>query len=155
MYFTFVFTGDFLLAAHTFFALAKYVATERQITLLLSPRTHQSSLVFSSSRRSSNIWITKNVLCYWTSVGKSRNVCQYNCQDNTPAHNVLSVKRFLAKNLTPILQHPPYSLDLAPCDFWLFPKLKSALKGIHFESVEAVKIKSTEVLKAMQEKYFQ
>ncbi|KAL4126402.1 hypothetical protein QTP88_010624 [Uroleucon formosanum] len=53
----------------------------------------------------------------------------------------LSVKRFLAKNRTPVLQHPPYSPDLAPCDFWLFPKLKSALKGTHFESVEAVKTK--------------
>ena len=24
---------------------------------------------------------------------------------------------------------PPYSLDLAPCEFWLFPKIKSPLKG--------------------------
>jgi len=24
---------------------------------------------------------------------------------------------------------PPYSPDLAPCDFWLFPELKSLLKG--------------------------
>jgi len=46
---------------------------------------------------------------------------------------------------------PPYS----PCDFWLFPTLKSELKGTHFESVEAVKTKSTEVLKALQEKDFQ
>jgi len=76
-------------------------------------------------------------------------------QDNAPAHSALSVKRFLAKNRTPVLQHPPYSPDLAPCDFWLFPKLKSALKGTHFESVEAVKTKTTEVLKTLQEKDFQ
>jgi len=36
----------------------------------------------------------------------------------------------------------------------LFPKLKSALKGIRFEQVEAAKTKSTEVLKALQEKDF-
>ncbi|KAL4089073.1 hypothetical protein QTP88_024146 [Uroleucon formosanum] len=65
-------------------------------------------------------------------------------QDNAPAHSALSVKRFLAKNRTPVLQQPPYSPDLAPCDFWLFPKLKSALKGTHFESVEVVKTKATE-----------
>ncbi|KAL4098417.1 hypothetical protein QTP88_023036 [Uroleucon formosanum] len=76
-------------------------------------------------------------------------------QDNAPAHSALSVKRFLAKNRTPVLQHPPYSPDLAPCDFWLFPKLKSALKGTHFGSVEVVKTKATEVLKALQEKDFQ
>jgi hypothetical protein len=37
--------------------------------------------------------------------------------DNTLAHNVLSVKTFLAKYKTPVLEHPPYSLDLAQCDF--------------------------------------
>jgi hypothetical protein len=30
------------------------------------------------------------------------------------------------------LDHPPYSPDLAPCDFRLFPKLKTALKGHRF-----------------------
>jgi hypothetical protein len=29
-----------------------------------------------------------------------------------------------------VLEHPPYSPDLAPCDFFLFPKIKSALKGV-------------------------
>ena len=31
---------------------------------------------------------------------------------------------------------PLYSLDLAPCDLWLFPKLKSPLKGKRFQTVE-------------------
>jgi transposase len=57
-----------------------------------------------------------------------------------PAHNALSVKQFLAnKNIT-VLEHPPYSPDLAPCDF--FPKIKSVLKGTHFVSVENVKAKN-------------
>lgn len=45
-------------------------------------------------------------------------------RDNAPAHNALSVKRFLTKYRTSVLQHtlilPPYSPDLAPCDFWLY-----------------------------------
>jgi hypothetical protein len=41
--------------------------------------------------------------------------------DNAPAHNALSVKTFLAKHKIPVLEHPPYSPDLAPCDFFLFP----------------------------------
>ncbi|GFV60985.1 mariner Mos1 transposase [Trichonephila clavipes] len=49
-------------------------------------------------------------------------------QDSAPAHSVLSVKRFLAKHSIPVLEHPPYSPDLAPCDFYLFPKVKYALK---------------------------
>jgi len=31
-----------------------------------------------------------------------------------------------------VVPHPPYSPDLAPSDFWLFPKLKEMLKGQHF-----------------------
>ena len=67
-------------------------------------------------------------------------------QDNAPAHNALSVKQFLAEKRITVLEHPPYSPDLAPCDFYLFPKVKSALKGTFFQSVEEVKTK-TDLLK--------
>jgi len=63
--------------------------------------------------------------------------------------NALSVKRYLAKNNIPVMEHPPYSPDLAPCDFFLFPKIKSALKGTRFESVDAVKAKATQLLNSI------
>ncbi|GFY09863.1 putative mariner transposase [Trichonephila clavipes] len=44
-------------------------------------------------------------------------------QDSAPPHSALSVKRFLAKHSIPVLEHPPYSPDLAPWDFYLFPKV--------------------------------
>jgi histone-lysine N-methyltransferase SETMAR len=56
--------------------------------------------------------------------------------DNAPARNTLSVKRFLAKQKISMLEHPPYSPDLAPCDSFSFPKIKSALRGTRFESVD-------------------
>ena len=34
---------------------------------------------------------------------------------------------------------PPYSPDLAPCDFWLFPKLKKKLRGCRYETIEEMK----------------
>jgi len=37
------------------------------------------------------------------------------------------------------LQHPPYSPDLAPCDFWAFPTLKAQLRGKRFSSDDEVK----------------
>jgi len=40
--------------------------------------------------------------------------------DNAPAHTALSIREFLAKKNIPVLPHPPYSPDLAPCDFYLF-----------------------------------
>ena len=45
--------------------------------------------------------------------------------DNAPAHTALSIREFLAKKNIPVLPHPPYSPNLAPCDFYLFSKLKS------------------------------
>jgi len=56
--------------------------------------------------------------------------------DNAPAHTALSIREFLAKENIPVLPHPPYSPDLAPCVFYLFPELKSELKGRHFRAME-------------------
>ncbi|KYM95644.1 hypothetical protein ALC62_13759, partial [Cyphomyrmex costatus] len=50
----------------------------------------------------------------------------------------LIVKQFLATKNVTIIKHPPYSPDLAPADFMLFPKLKVALKGERFKDVESI-----------------
>lgn len=75
-------------------------------------------------------------------------------QDNAPAHTALVVKTFLAKHGIPVLDHPPYSPDLAPCDFFMFPKVKEVLKGTRFETVEAVKQKATETMNMLTENDF-
>jgi len=72
-------------------------------------------------------------------------------QDNVLAHNALSDKTFLTKHKITVLEHPPCSPDLAPCDFILFPELKSALKGSRFESIGAVKAKATELMNKLSE----
>ena len=40
------------------------------------------------------------------------------------------------------VRHPPYSRDLAPCDFWLFPKLR----GRRYETIEEMKEGVTKVI---------
>ena len=52
-----------------------------------------------------------------------------NDNDNEPAHSSNLVHQFLAKYKILQLRQPPYSLDIASCEFWIFPKLKMALKG--------------------------
>jgi len=56
------------------------------------------------------------------------------------------VQQFLAKHGTAQLQQPPYSPELAPCDFFLFPGLKKVLKGHRFEATEDIKRNSTKTL---------
>ena len=40
------------------------------------------------------------------------------------------------------VRHPPYSPDLAPCDLWLFPKLR----GCRYETIEEIKEVVTKVI---------
>jgi hypothetical protein len=42
--------------------------------------------------------------------------------DDALAHDALAVREFLAKKSIIKLKHKPYSPDLTPCGFWLFPK---------------------------------
>ena len=46
--------------------------------------------------------------------------------DNASSHKC-EVKSFLASEKVKVLNHPPYSPDLSPCDFFLFPRLKKML----------------------------
>ena len=47
--------------------------------------------------------------------------------DNASTHKCEVVKSFLASEKVEVLNHPPYSPDLSPCDFFLFPRLKKML----------------------------
>jgi hypothetical protein len=46
-------------------------------------------------------------------------------------------------------EHPAYSLDLAPSDFFLFPKITEILKGRHFGEIDDIRNITTAALKAM------
>jgi histone-lysine N-methyltransferase SETMAR len=75
--------------------------------------------------------------------------------DNASAHTALSVQRFLATNNMAVVPHPPYSPYLAPCDFFLLPKIKMTLKGRRFNDVEEIQAESQAALDAVQKEKFQ
>ena len=52
------------------------------------------------------------------------------------------VGEFLAKNKTVNMCKPPYTRDLDPSDFFLFPKRKAMMKGEFFATIEEIKEKS-------------
>ena len=54
--------------------------------------------------------------------------------DNAPADRTLATQKKLAYLGYQSLDHTPYSPDLAPSDYQLFPELKNQLKGRHFSS---------------------
>ena len=71
-------------------------------------------------------------------------------QDNAPVHNSILVTDFLTKMGIKIVPHPPYSPDLAPCDFWLFLKLR----GCRYETIEEMKKAVMKVIDTLTQEDF-
>ena len=51
-----------------------------------------------------------------------------------PLINVRLLSLYLSSEKVKVLNRPPYSPDLSPCDFFLFPRLKKMLSGNKYAS---------------------
>jgi len=75
--------------------------------------------------------------------------------DNAPAHRAVTTNEFLVKHNILSLPHPPYSPDLAPCDFFLFPQLKKTMKASRFDYVEDIQANMTRQLRDITKRDYQ
>ena len=71
-------------------------------------------------------------------------------QDNAPDPNSILVTDYLIKIGIKTVPHPPYSPAFAPCDFWLFPKLR----GYRYEKIEVMKEAVTMVMDTLTQEDF-
>ena len=71
-------------------------------------------------------------------------------QDNALVHNSMLVTDYLTKMGINTVPRPPYSPDLAPCDFCLFPKLR----GCRYETIEEMKEAVTKVIDTLTKEDF-
>ena len=71
-------------------------------------------------------------------------------QDNAPVPNSILVTDYLTKMGIKTVRHPPYSLDLSPCDFYLFPKLR----GCRYDTIEEMKEAVTKVIDTLTQEDF-
>jgi hypothetical protein len=68
--------------------------------------------------------------------GDKRTEC---CLTTTqPSHTFFSTIKCRTESNMTLVPHPPYSPDLAPCDFSLFPRLKIKMKGLHVDTIEVI-----------------
>ena len=63
-------------------------------------------------------------------------------ENNAPVHNSILVTDYLTKMGIKTISRPLYSPDRAPCDFWLFPKLR----GCRYETIKEMKEAVTKVI---------
>ena len=75
-------------------------------------------------------------------------------QDNAPVHNSILVTDYLTKIGIKTVPHPPYSRDLAPNDFCLFPKLNEKLRGCRYETIEEMKEAVTKIIDTLTQEDF-
>lgn len=59
-------------------------------------------------------------------------------QDNAPCHKSILTMAKISELKYELLEHPPYSPDLAPSDFYLFPALKKFMRGKRFSTNDEV-----------------
>ena len=71
-------------------------------------------------------------------------------QDNAPVHNSILVTVYLTKIGIKTAPQHPYSPDLAPCNFWLLPKLR----GCRYETIEEMKEAVMEVIDTLTQEDF-
>jgi len=74
--------------------------------------------------------------------------------DNVPTHKAASVCQFLTPKNVTTHYHPLYYPDLSLPDYFLFPKLKMKLKGLHFVDVAEIQEGITDELKKVQKENF-
>lgn len=74
--------------------------------------------------------------------------------DNARPHTSRQTQDLITTYGWIVVPHPPYSPDLAPSDFHLFPKLKEHLSGMKFSSDEEVKTAVTDYLNGLAEEFF-
>lgn len=79
--------------------------------------------------------------------------------DNASSHTSYATTEFLSNQKIELMSHPPYSPDLAPNDFFLFPNIKNKLRGQRFstpeEAVDAFKNHVLEVPQSEWKKCFE
>ncbi|XP_015432649.1 PREDICTED: histone-lysine N-methyltransferase SETMAR-like [Dufourea novaeangliae] len=74
--------------------------------------------------------------------------------DNAPAHSSAIAQEKLSKLKFEILPHPPYSPDLVPSDFHVFPKLKTFLAGKRYQTNEEAMEAVNEYFGDLEESHF-
>lgn len=75
-------------------------------------------------------------------------------QDNAPSHKSAYTQAMMDKLNMKTVDHPPYSPDLAPNDFYLFPTLKAELRGRRMGSIEEIQNTVCSVFKSIPKDSF-
>ena len=109
-----------------FFGKSGHLAT---VLLRTDGQSMRTGTCITASRK-------RKVFEVWCQRHPQMGLCGLFLHDNASVHTAATTVDFLNDSEVQLLPHPPYSPDLSPCNFYLFPKNEKQLNGIVFESAE-------------------
>ena len=129
----------------------KHACTPKSKKARQSKSTHKLDPFFDS---------TGMIYMHWVPTGQTVNkeyyieVLMEFHQNNAPVNNSILVTEYLTKMAIKTARHPSYCQDLAPCDFWLLPKLKEKHRGGRYLTIEEMKEAVTKVIDTLKQEDF-
>lgn len=112
--------------------------SKKMIACFFSKTGHVATVALEDRRTVNAEWYSTiclpEVIDEWRKTNRKRRLILH--QDNASAHTAGSTIAFLKEKNVDLMSHTPYSPDLSPCDFFLFPKVKNLMRGQRFRTPE-------------------
>ncbi|CAH1993670.1 unnamed protein product [Acanthoscelides obtectus] len=103
----------------------------QMVATFVSKAGHIATILFNEQRTVTADWYTT---IYLPKIHSERRIILH--QDNASSNTPQKTWQYLTEENVDLLDHPPYSPDLSPNDFFTFPKIENILRGQMFQSSE-------------------
>ncbi|CAH1990795.1 unnamed protein product [Acanthoscelides obtectus] len=111
---------------------------EKPTKVIRSRAGHIATIPLNEQRTVTADWYTTiflpKVITELRKINPERRIILH--QDNASSHTAQKTRQYSTKENVELLDHPPYSPDLSPNDFFTFPKIKNRLRGQRFQLTE-------------------
>ncbi|CAH1966861.1 unnamed protein product [Acanthoscelides obtectus] len=112
--------------------------SKKMVATFVSKAGHIATIPLNEQRTVAADWYTTiclpKVITELRKINPERRIVLH--QDNASSHTAQKTRQYLTEENVELLDHPPYSPDLSPNDFFTFPKIKNRLRGQRFQSPE-------------------
>ncbi|CAH1969142.1 unnamed protein product [Acanthoscelides obtectus] len=108
------------------------LSDDPRVATFVSKAGHIAKIPLNEQRTVTADWYT--TICLPKVIIELRKIILH--QDNASPYTAQKTRQYLTEENVELLEHPPYSPDLSPNDFFTFPKIKNRLRGQRFQSPE-------------------
>ncbi|CAH2013435.1 unnamed protein product [Acanthoscelides obtectus] len=112
--------------------------SKKMVATFVSKAGHIATIPLNEQRTVTADWYTTicspKVITELRKINPERRIILH--QDNASSHTAQTTRQYSTEENVELLDHPPYSPDLSPNDFFTLPKIKNRLRGQRFQSPE-------------------